>query len=164
MSTVAEAVEAIRDGRFVVVVDDADRENEADLILAAEMATPENIAFMVRHTRKSDLELFMEMADVESYEDEQEVPFRMLVPAYIISELKTAFIMGFCIYVPFVLIDLLVSTILMSLGMMMMPPVVVSAPIQPCVGLVLCLGVDQNLAVSPGHAQTPIDQPAWCGR
>jgi flagellar biosynthetic protein FliP len=55
---------------------------------------------------------------------------RALIPAFMISELKTAFVMGFCIYVPFVLIDLLVSTILMSLGMMMMPPVVVSAPIK----------------------------------
>jgi flagellar biosynthetic protein FliP len=50
------------------------------------------------------------------------------VPAFIISELKTAFIMGFCIYIPFLLIDLVVSTILMSLGMMMMPPVIVSTP------------------------------------
>jgi len=55
---------------------------------------------------------------------------QVLIPAYMISELKTAFIMGFCIYVPFILVDLLVSTILMSLGMMMMPPVIVSAPIK----------------------------------
>ena len=53
---------------------------------------------------------------------------RVLIPAYVISELKTAFIMGFCIYIPFILIDLVVSIILMSLGMMMMPPMVISTP------------------------------------
>ena len=53
---------------------------------------------------------------------------RILIPAYVVSELKTAFIMGFCIYIPFILIDLVVSIILMSLGMMMMPPMVISTP------------------------------------
>ena len=53
---------------------------------------------------------------------------RVLIPAYVVSELKTAFIMGFCIYIPFILIDLVVSIILMSLGMMMMPPMVISTP------------------------------------
>ncbi len=103
--------------------------------------------FMVQQTRSSDIELFLHMAyvapeegsssntDVEPPEEAmlngpEDVPFRVLVPAYMISELKTAFIMGFCIYVPFVLVDLLISTVLMSLGMMMMPPVVVSAPIK----------------------------------
>ena len=102
---------------------------------------------MVQQTRSSDIELFLQMANVvpavESSSDTaveppeeamlngpEDVPFRVLVPAYMISELKTAFIMGFCIYVPFVLVDLLISTVLMSLGMMMMPPVVVSAPIK----------------------------------
>ena len=86
--------------------------------------------FMMRQTRDSDLLLFMEMADVESFETESDVPIRILLPAYMISELKTAFTMGFCIYVPFILVDLLVSTVLMSLGMMMMPSVVISAPIK----------------------------------
>ena len=86
--------------------------------------------FMIGQTRENDIRLFMDMSDIEYYESEDDIPFRILVPAYMISELKTSFIMGFCIYVPFVLIDLLVSTILMSLGMMMMPPVVVSAPIK----------------------------------
>jgi len=100
---------------------------EMDALTAA---YPPMHKFMMRQTRDSDLQLFMEMSDVESFDYEHEVPLRILVPAFMISELKTAFIMGFCIYVPFVLIDLLVSTILMSLGMMMMPPVVVSAPIK----------------------------------
>lgn len=97
---------------------------------ALSAAYPPMHTFMIRQTRNEDLQLFMEMADIESFEYESDVPLRVLVPSFMISELKTAFIMGFCIYVPFVLIDLLVSTILMSLGMMMMPPVVVSAPIK----------------------------------
>ena len=58
----------------------------------------------------------------------QDTPIRLLIPSFIVSELKTAFMMGFCIYIPFLLIDLVVSTILMSLGMMMMPPIIVSTP------------------------------------
>lgn len=118
---------------FDVVYDDAIRpyvDQEVNELEAFQLAYPPIRAFMMQHTRDSDLTLFMEMADIESFETEDDVPLRLLVPAYMISELKTAFVMGFCIYVPFVLIDLLVSTILMSLGMMMMPPVVVSAPIK----------------------------------
>lgn len=99
-------------------------------VQAISAAYPPLHEFMMHQTRDTDLQLFMEMADIDSFESESDVPVRVLVPAYMISELKTAFIMGFCIYVPFVLVDLLVSTILMSLGMMMMPPVVVSAPIK----------------------------------
>jgi flagellar biosynthetic protein FliP len=86
--------------------------------------------FMLRHTRTSDLQLFLELANGSPVETPEDTPLRVLIPAFLISELKTAFIMGFCLYIPFMLIDLLVSTILMSLGMMMMPPVVVSAPIK----------------------------------
>ncbi|MEW4490318.1 flagellar type III secretion system pore protein FliP [Thalassoglobus sp. JC818] len=84
--------------------------------------------FMLAQTRKQDLLLMMDLADVQSIESPEEVPLRVLVPSFVISELKTAFIMGFCIYLPFVLIDLVVSVILMALGMMMMPPVVISTP------------------------------------
>lgn len=104
--------------------------NEVNEAQALKLAYPPLREFMMSQTRPDDLMLFMEMAGVESYESQADVPFRILVPAYMISELKTAFIMGFCIYVPFILIDLLVSTVLMSLGMMMMPPVVVSAPVK----------------------------------
>ncbi len=84
--------------------------------------------FMLRHTRKDDLALFLNMAGVESVQTPQDTPLRVLIPAFVTSELKTAFIMGFCIYIPFLLIDLVVSTVLMSMGMMMMPPVVISTP------------------------------------
>ncbi len=93
-------------------------------------ATDELRAFMLHHTRRDDLRLFIDLSGSPLPETEMDTPIRVLVPAFMISELKTAFIMGFCIYIPFILIDLLVSTILMSLGMMMMPPVVVSAPIK----------------------------------
>jgi flagellar biosynthesis protein FliP len=84
--------------------------------------------FMLSQTRSADLELFVELAGAEAIETPESTPLRILVPAFIISELKTAFIMGFCLYLPFVLIDLVISVILMALGMMMMPPVVISTP------------------------------------
>lgn len=86
--------------------------------------------FMVQHTRRDDLALFIHLSDSPPPATAMDTPIRALIPAFMISELKTAFVMGFCIYVPFILIDLLISTILMSLGMMMMPPVIVSAPIK----------------------------------
>jgi flagellar biosynthetic protein FliP len=84
--------------------------------------------FMMANTRTDDLELFFDLSETEPPYERLESPLKIVVPAFIVSELKTAFIMGFCIYIPFLLIDLVVSTILMSLGMMMMPPVVVSTP------------------------------------
>lgn len=93
-----------------------------------EVATDEIRQFMTVHTRKSDLQLFVDLSQSPQPSQASEAPLKVLVPAFIISELKTAFIMGFCIYIPFLLIDLVVSTILMSLGMMMMPPVIVSTP------------------------------------
>lgn len=84
--------------------------------------------FMLSQTRSADLALFVELSGGEAIETPESTPLRILVPAFIISELKTAFIMGFCLYLPFVLIDLVISVILMALGMMMMPPVVISTP------------------------------------
>lgn len=84
--------------------------------------------FMLRQTRRQDLALFIHMSRIEPPATPEETPFRVIVPAFIISELKTAFIMGFCIYLPFLLVDLVVSSVLTSMGMVMMPPVVVSAP------------------------------------
>lgn len=86
--------------------------------------------FMLRQTRKHDLALFLELSGVKAVQTQEDVPARVLVPAFVTSELKTAFIMGFCLYVPFLLVDLVVSVVLMSLGMMMMPPVVVSTPLK----------------------------------
>ena len=84
--------------------------------------------FMLRQTRKQDLALFIHMAQIEAPNEPEDTPLRVLVPSFVISELKTAFIMGFCISVPFLLVDLVVSSVLTAMGMVMMPPVVVSAP------------------------------------
>lgn len=84
--------------------------------------------FMLHQTRRQDLALFLHMGKVEPPATPEEVPLRVLVPAFVISELKTAFIMGFCIYLPFLLVDLVVASILTSMGMVMMPPVMISAP------------------------------------
>lgn len=83
--------------------------------------------FMLKQTRHDDLDLFIALGDQEiaSYE---EIPFHYALPAFIISELKTAFQMGFMIYVPFLIIDMVVASTLMSMGMMMLPPVMISLP------------------------------------
>lgn len=84
--------------------------------------------FMLRQTRKRDIALFVQMSRSAQIETKNDTPMTVLIPAFIISELKTAFVMGFCIYIPFLLVDLVVSTVLMSMGMMMMPPVIISTP------------------------------------
>lgn len=84
--------------------------------------------FMAKHTRQKDLALFMNYAQNERPETIQDIPLTTLVPAFAISELKTAFQMGFMIFVPFLIIDMAVASILMSMGMMMLPPVMISLP------------------------------------
>ena len=84
--------------------------------------------FMLSHTREQDLALMTRAADQENPKTEADVPFTTLVPAFLISELRSAFIMGFVIFIPFLVIDLVVSSVLMSLGMMMMSPTIVSLP------------------------------------
>ncbi len=86
-------------------------------------------AFMLKQTRPKDVELFVAMAKLQPTAPEQ-LPLRVVVPAFIISELRTAFQMGFLIFVPFILIDLVVATVLMSMGMMMMPPMTISLPLK----------------------------------
>lgn len=84
--------------------------------------------FMFYHTREKDLALFVDISGMDAPEVEDDVPLHVLVPAFVISELKTAFEMGFWLYVPFLIIDMVVATVLMSMGMMMLPPVVISMP------------------------------------
>lgn len=84
--------------------------------------------FMLRHTRPRDLELFLYLSESPKLEKPDDAPFFTLVPAFVISELKTAFIMGFCIYLPFLMVDLVISSSLTAMGMVMMPPVTISAP------------------------------------
>lgn len=84
--------------------------------------------FMAKETRQKDLELFLGFGQYTQPETLDDIPLTALVPAFVISELKTAFQMGFMIYVPFLIIDMVVSSILMSMGMMMLPPVMISLP------------------------------------
>jgi flagellar biosynthetic protein FliP len=84
--------------------------------------------FMLKQTRKKDLGLFMRIAGEKRPQNASEVPLSSLVPAFVISELKTAFEIGFMIYVPFLVIDMVVASVLLSMGMMMLPPVMVSLP------------------------------------
>jgi flagellar biosynthetic protein FliP len=84
--------------------------------------------FMTSHTRQKDLELFMSYSQLDEVNSVQEIPLTTLVPAFAISELKTAFQMGFMIFVPFLIIDMAVASVLMSMGMMMLPPVMISLP------------------------------------
>lgn len=85
-------------------------------------------AFMLKQTREQDLGLFLKLSGSEKPQTRDDVPTYVLVPAFTISELKTAFQMGFVMFVPFLIIDLVVSSALLSMGMMMLPPVVVSLP------------------------------------
>jgi len=85
-------------------------------------------AFMIRQTRESDLEMFADIANAPKFASQAEVPFSILLPAFVTSELKTAFQIGFMLFLPFLVIDLVVSSVLMSLGMMMMSPMIVSLP------------------------------------
>lgn len=84
--------------------------------------------FMFKQTRDKDLGLFVKLAGVQTPEKRAEVPTYILIPAFMISELKTAFYIGFMIYIPFLVLDMVVASVLMAMGMMMLPPVVISLP------------------------------------
>ncbi len=84
--------------------------------------------FMYPQTQTKDVRLFMDIAKIESVESIDDIPTRVLVPAFVISELRRAFIIGFLIYIPFIVIDMVVASTLMSMGMMMLPPTTISMP------------------------------------
>ncbi|MEB3703143.1 Flagellar type III secretion system pore protein FliP [Candidatus Bealeia paramacronuclearis] len=84
--------------------------------------------FMLKHVREKDLGLFMDIAKVPSVNKASELPLKVLVPAFMISELKRAFEIGFLLFIPFLIIDMVVASVLMSMGMMMLPPVTISLP------------------------------------
>ena len=85
-------------------------------------------AFMMKQTREADIALFMKMSATPAVQGPEDVPLRVLVPAFITSELKTAFQIGFAIFIPFLIIDMVVASVLMSMGMMMVSPAIVSLP------------------------------------
>jgi flagellar biosynthetic protein FliP len=114
----------------------AANENGIQPYLAGEISQEEAITktiepireFMFRQTRESDLALFVNLSEDERPESQEEVSTFVLIPAFMISELKTGFQIGFMLYVPFIVIDMIVATTLMSMGMMMLPPVMISMP------------------------------------
>src|SRR4029079_1401723 len=92
------------------------------------LATPPMRTFMLKQTREADLGLFVELSRTPLPNTKEALPMTVVVPAYVISELKTGFQMGFFLFLPFLLIDLVVSTTLLSMGMMQLPPAMVSLP------------------------------------
>ena len=96
--------------------------------IALETASSEMKKFMVKNTRKSDLIMFSELAGLEKFDKVADIPFRIALPAFMTSELKTAFQIGFLLFLPFLVIDMVISSILMSLGMMMLSPMLVALP------------------------------------
>ncbi len=86
--------------------------------------------FMLAQTREKDLMLFMDMARIESFSTSDDIPLYVLVPGYVISELRIAFQIGFMIFLPFLVVDLIIASVLMSMGMMMLPPVMISLPVK----------------------------------
>ncbi|MFV5213309.1 flagellar type III secretion system pore protein FliP [Azonexus caeni] len=103
-------------------------ENRIDIMQAGERAAVPLRSFMLKQTREADIALFAGIARIDKIEKPEDVPFRILVPSFVISELKTAFQIGFILFIPFLVIDMVVASILMSMGMMMMSPIMVALP------------------------------------
>jgi flagellar biosynthesis protein FliP len=114
--------QAYREGLAPLLAEDID---EVD---AFQRAMAPFHAFMLAQVRAKDLELFLDLAAIPELEDANATPLRALVPAFMISELRRAFEIGFLIFVPFLIIDMVVASVLMSMGMMMLPPVLISLP------------------------------------
>jgi flagellar biosynthetic protein FliP len=124
--------------------------------------------FMILHTREKDLALFLEIAKVGPVQQANQVPYHVLIPAFMISELKRAFEIGFLLFLPFLIIDMVVASVLMSMGMMMLPPVMISVPFKLIFfvlvdGWYLVVGsLVQSYGLAPdaiAPALTPLIQP-----
>jgi len=103
-------------------------ENQISIIEAGERAVVPMRAFMLKHTREADIAMFAGVARIGTIATPEDIPLRILIPSFIISELKTAFQIGFVLFIPFLVIDMVVASILMSMGMMMMSPIMVALP------------------------------------
>lgn len=102
--------------------------NKIDLAQALDLGAAPLKTFMLRQTRQTDLAMFTKLANQGQFADPQTAPLRILVPAFITSELKTAFQIGFMVFIPFLIIDMVVASVLMSMGIIMLSPVIVSLP------------------------------------
>lgn len=103
-------------------------ENKINIMQAADRAAVPMRTFMLKQTREADLAMFAGVAKVNKIEKPEDTPMRVLIPAFVISELKTAFQIAFILFIPFLVIDMVVASILMSMGMMMMSPVMIALP------------------------------------
>ena len=103
---------------------------EVSFTEAADAASGPLRSFMLESTREAELEMFLDASDTETPITRDEVPLTALIPAFVLSELKSAFILGFIVFIPFMVIDIVVSAVLTSLGMMMLPPTFVSLPLK----------------------------------
>lgn len=103
-------------------------ENKINMNQALEQAAVPLRGFMLKQTREADLNLFAKVANTPKVDKVDQVPMRVLIPAFVTSELKTAFQIGFIVFIPFLIIDMVVASVLMSMGMMMMSPVIVALP------------------------------------
>lgn len=101
---------------------------EIDEFEAFDLAVEPFRVFMLTHVREKDLELFYDLGEVEPPQDALETPLHVLVPAFMISEFRRAFEIGFLLFIPFIVVDMVVASVLMSMGMMMLPPVMISLP------------------------------------
>ncbi|WP_404417023.1 flagellar type III secretion system pore protein FliP [Marinospirillum sp.] len=101
---------------------------EVEPLEAVELAKAPLREFMLAQTRETDLDMFGRIGGYEIFESEEDVPFVVLVPAFMTSELKTAFQIGFMLFIPFLIIDMVVASILMAMGMMMLSPIIISLP------------------------------------
>ncbi|HEX8979290.1 MAG TPA: flagellar type III secretion system pore protein FliP [Parasulfuritortus sp.] len=103
-------------------------DNQISFIEAVDRGSQPLKAFMLKQTRQEDLALFVKLSNSPALQSPEQTPMKVLVPAYVISELKTAFQIGFIVFIPFLIIDMVVSSVLMSMGMMMLSPMLVSMP------------------------------------
>lgn len=103
-------------------------EDKMTIFEAADKASEPLKSFMLRQTRETDLGLFIKISNSEEIDSPEQIPLKILVPAYVTSELKTAFQIGFIVFVPFLIIDMVVASVLMSMGMMMLSPMIISLP------------------------------------
>ena len=103
-------------------------ENKIGMAQALEQGSVPLKAFMLRQTREADLALFIKISNSGELQNSEQVPMKILIPAYVTSELKTAFQIGFVVFIPFLIIDMVVASVLMSMGMMMLSPVIISLP------------------------------------
>lgn len=102
--------------------------SEMDFMTALNEAKAPFAEFMINQTRETELQMFTEIAGLDGYDSLEDIPFRILLPSFVTSELKTAFQIGFLIFIPFLVIDLVVASVLMSMGMMMLSPMLISLP------------------------------------